>query len=167
MGLSAQTKPEQHSPEFLHCGGFMHGMHVPVLGSHLKPGQQSLELPHWSGFAQHVPLTGIVFGGHSQSHVVALKTCPVGQGPTQMPVLAHMNVPAWQPHSAVKGSQKLLQHSELSRHPCPPSKQRPVAPALPAPTSEATPPTVARPKIFSAWRLDVVVESVLVSWSNS
>jgi hypothetical protein len=166
-GLSAQMYPEQHSAELLHCGGFVHGKHRPVFGSHLNPGQQSLEVEHTSGFAQHVPFTGIVPAGHSHLQVVELNTWPCGQE-TQMPELGHMYVPGAQAHFAVVGSQNLLQHSSFSRQPCPPWKQRPGAPAAePTPTSEATPPIVATPKILSAFRLDVVSESVFASWSNS
>jgi hypothetical protein len=164
VGLSAQAYPEQHSPVFLHCGGFVHGTHLPAW--HLNPAQQELEVWHAAGFVQQVSLTGIVPTGHSHSQVRASKTFPGGQE-TQIPVPAHMNVPGWHAHCAVEGSQKLLQHSSFSRHPCPPSKQRPAAFAEPAPKSDATPPTVATPKIFSACRLEVVVESVLANWSNS
>jgi hypothetical protein len=84
---------------------------VPFVLLHLKPEQQSLEVVQTTGFVQQVPFTGIVPVGHSHWHVVASKTIPDGHGPTQMPVLAHMYVPGWHAHWAVKGSQKLLQHS--------------------------------------------------------
>ena len=153
----------------LQCVGFVHGTQTPgplAPPVQLKLVQQSESAVQLSGLMQHAPPAQTCPGGqHAPPHVVVpvgqthwhvelLNTCP-GPHVTHAPVLEHVKEPGGQVHVAVAGSQKLLQHSELSLHFHPPFLQRPMsACAGPAPTSDRTPPAAAVPASLKAWRRD-------------
>ena len=150
-------KPVQHWDVVVQVTGLM--QHAPL--AHTCPGGQQVPLQHVSWVVQHVWLQVVVPDGHSHWHVVALNTCPDGQGPAHMPVLGHSFVPGGHAQVAVAGLQKSLQQSEFWRQLWPPSRHWPgeLASARPGATRLTKPAAVAAPNSFSALRPDVALES--------